>query len=1065
MTDRSDLVKAIHAARNDGRALAQAVAALDAHEAARRDADAASRETDLGAQLVTARLAPVAAHELHTAATDWVAEFDLPADDGYRTAMIAEASVWYRGLDPAVKADPAELAEQARGRAGTLASAYAAQYTAARTEFLQTVGYLAQREGASGLPQIDQTVDPNNAPSATPYPTDVFPTFGEEQDPFNGVETNSHGSQADSARAPMVQQLTQQNSSGSGFGSGPERPAEHSTGFDTADSYAEVPLGPPGQIGTTPPATDRQVGSAPNPVAGTPQDAGADKRQTVATMAGYSVPDPSGYRWPMTTEIMHPFHERCASAHWPDESCGGRAHTASVAIGYTLNLDQAHRAAQCERIGATEGLRAIASAATVGDLAARHNRVAAAWATSGQGSPDDTAVLHGFMAVVRPVLAERGLGAGGVTEAEREGAPHHLPGTDKFPVGSAADVRNAKHDIGRTSEPHGKVVRYIDEMAKEYGVAPVGGSQKAASLGGDAWGRLGFNRQGASSLTQIQQTVDPDNQDTPQDDQLPDGVAFPINDSFAQQWVTGPGGAQPRGGQKEAAIRQLPTNAAQMFGRMDALDGNDPWHRDNFPWSTIQHGRYLRSWNTVAGGVHGMTGRAPMSREEYSGATGRPDLHQHYMSSYAEGRKAQREPRGAAGDETTAMQHVAGDSGEGVHPDSDRCIDCGHLRGCDCPHQCEYPDGSKTGSLRATADAWSQPRQTTDDAAPPYNSPATAPQPASSNAGPQDGDYSAGAAAARADKAAGQRPAFADNSSGVSPYVKGYAEAYGAPAVPQGVQDVPGSLGGDSGQPMLDQEAQQAFQRSKASLRRASAAFAPDGLFGKPDFTKGYRFASQWKPGQRLVSQGSAEFEAGLYAGVTDRPRIQQMWLAAHAAMARRHPALGRRIELHSSFTGKTARRQGIIVAGTYLTAGVSTDLITDGPGTSPDPMGATPLNGPGTPPPMGGRDEAATPGGAPPYQGAPPMPGGPVVPDDVMGRPQQPAQPDGPFTNTFSGDHPENTTLAPVAPDSAAQPGYSNRDAYKGDPAGGDRVAKLAAFRTRVQAGLAAMNGQEAAR
>ena len=300
--------------------------------------------------------------------------------------------------------------------------------------------------------------------------------------------------------------------------------------------------------------------------------------------------------------------------------------------------------------------------------------------------------------------------------------------------------------------------------------------------------------------------------------------------------------------------------------------------------------------------------------------------------------------------------------------------------------------------------------------------------------------------------------------------MKAYAEAYGAAAEPQGAQDVPAALGGDSGQGMNAGEAQKAFQVAQASRRRVSAAFAPDELMGNPDFAKGYRFASRWGAGTPLPSTGSPHFEAGLYAGVTDRPQIQPRWLARHATMAGRYPELAARITLHASFTAKTAKRQGLHAGGTYIdradhrTAGVSTDLITDGPGTSPDPMGATPLNGPGTPPPMGGRDEAATPGGAPPYQGAPPMPGGPVVPDDVMGKPQQPPQPNGPFTNTFSGDHPENANLAPVAPDSAAKPGYSNPEAYQGSPGGGDRVAKLAAFRTRVQAGLAAMN-EEAAR
>jgi hypothetical protein len=240
-----------------------------------------------------------------------------------------------------------------------------------------------------------------------------------------------------------------------------------------------------------------------------------------------------------------------------------------------------------------------------------------------------------------------------------------------------------------------------------------------------------------------------------------------------------------------------------------------------------------------------------------------------------------------------------------------------------------------------------------------------------------------------------------------------------------------------------------------ASLRRVSAAFAPDSLMRDPEFLKGYLFARKWRPGQRLVSQGSAKFEAGLYSGITDRPEVQGDWITAHWLKSAGHPELGRRISLHHSFTRKHAGAAAVKCGGIYVQGGTSTDLITDGPGTSPDPMGSTPLNGPGAPPPMGGLSDPAAAGGAPPYQGAPPLPGGPVVPDDVMGRPQQQPQPDGPAVQTFSGMHPENATLAPVAPNKADQSGYTNRDAYKGDPHGNDR---LAAFRRRVQAGIATM-------
>jgi hypothetical protein len=1062
MTDRSDLVRAVQAARG-GQAIAQAVAALDTFDHGRVAAHAASRELDLGARIASERLTPVPLHERHSAATDWLGDYHLPADGSYRTAMIAEASTWYGGLDPAVRADGEELAEQARGRGRALASAYGQQAGEAQREFLQAVGYLHSVQGASGLPQVDQTVDPNNQPGPTPYPAEVFPTFAEDQDPFNGVEGPDHQSGASSQGAPLIQQVMQQDGSGSGYGTGPEKPDEHDTQFDTSNSYAEVPLGPPGQIGTAPAATDQMASSHPNPVAGTDQDAGAERRQALGHIDGYSLPDPFGYRWPMTTEVMHPFHERCASAHWPDEQCGSMSHVASVAVGYLMNLDDARRSAACEATGVREGLRAVTSSRTLADLSGWHNRFAAAWNGSGR-TADDTAVLHGFMAVVRPVLAE---------SAPRKACPACASGNCQNCTGGDCACQKCKAK-NRKQVAAGKVASYVSGMAREYDAAPPGGREAAgmasrldfregvfdpdgdgdddSTAAGDTdhdyFGTDGqpLQAQGASSLPQVQQVTDPNNVPSPQDDDLPEGVMFPISEGLAQQWVTGPGGAQPRGRQAARGDRLAP-RAAEMFGRMDAMDGRQPQHQDEFGYSAIQHGRYLGGWNETAGVIHGMGGRAPLSRGEYEAATGRGDMHAHYLASYAQGRRMNQ-----------GLQPTAGRAQE--DPEENRCSDCGHLPGCGCTHHCDndphteggYPRSARDVPLpRKQADTMTAPHATTDDLQAPYNSPATTP--------PQDqggGDFAAGMKDGKADRAAGQRPAFADNSSGVSPYVKGYATGYGAPGAPQGQQDVPMSLGGDSGQGQNAQEAQRVLQ-----VARASRAFAPPGLFSDRDFRRGYLFASRWRTGSRLVGRGPAAFEAGLYAGITDSaPVRQRAWLAAHQAGKGAHPELGRRIELHRSFTRKHARRAGLRVQGSYLRlAGTTTDLITDGPGTSPDPMGATPINGPGTPPPMGGLSAPAAPGGAPPYQGAPPLPGGPVVPDDVMGDPQQRPQPSGPFTNTFSGQHPENATLAPVAPNKADEPGYSNKDAYSGSPQGGDR---LAAFRQRVQAGLVMMGAQQ---
>lgn len=70
--------------------------------------------------------------------------------------------------------------------------------------------------------------------------------------------------------------------------------------------------------------------------------------------------------------------------------------------------------------------------------------------------------------------------SGGVSAEGRrkaKAAGDTLPGTDKFPIRNLSDLEKAKHDIGRTSEPRGKVVAYIDRKARELGGTPVGGGK------------------------------------------------------------------------------------------------------------------------------------------------------------------------------------------------------------------------------------------------------------------------------------------------------------------------------------------------------------------------------------------------------------------------------------------------------------------------------------------------------------------------------------------------------------------------------------------------------------
>jgi hypothetical protein len=1281
MAERDQLMRAVQAART-GDKLAIAVAALDAHDRRRTASLQQSRETDMSATAVRATLEPLPAFEQHTAATDWLGEYEAPSD--YRTAMIAEASKWYRGIPRDLMADPDEFNEQALGHAYTAASAYGPHALAARREFMTYVGYLT-RSGASGLPQIQQTEDPKDNPAATPLPPEAFDNFAPEQNEYNtGPESPNGQSQVSSEQAPMIQQVQQMDGSGSGFGSGPERPDEHSTAMDTSNSYAEVPLGPPGEIPTAPPGAAPPAPSAPNPAMGQQMDEGAPPRPTAERQASlrfsaYTGPDQDGFRWHIGSDqdvdtLDTPYHERCSSLHWPEQDCShGNAHTASVAVGYLMSVEDFHRRAYFESQGSAEGTAVLRAAG--GDLKrlARHHGAVAEGFRAEARTEDEIAWLHGYLARVRPVLAggkdpfggkaakpfgededvpddgkkkkrkKKGKPwdkTGGIPPGRlpnfpeprqgqlRKGAPfagykdfaacvaanqdkrdpeaycgkikHQVEGQRRTAQAEDEDQprhywdtyselhrqENEKHDQGppepaaydrqhegsrRTAQerpfstepgvnwgddnddlwqPHVRPhmrgsfrelwqidpdagerqptdedrrrfehhVRsnYPQDIADAYfhqhqGTRKTAGAKCAC--GEDADGTCAVcdkpvcdehstmhdhdrfcrkhagSHEAASQLPQIQQTVDPDNVPTPQADQLPTDVMFPLNPG----WVSG---QAPDGEQSKEAARSsmaISGSAARMFGHLDAMDGKPPHHKDRYAFSNKAHGQYIRGYATTRGVLDGYSDRDPMSKADFHGRTGRGDLHGHYLDAFheARGRKGGSDPGAAARE------------------------DLGYSGGTQA-----------TSSLRRQADIMTKPHETTDDGNPPFNTAQTSPEPWSSNEG--SGDYSQGVKDGQEDAAAGEHPTFSDNSSRVSPYVQGYSAGYGGRPAAPGQQDVPRSMGGDSGQAGNAADAQRQFQVSHASLQRTaaclgcphpphlgqpcnaegcrhlhnpgeegggpgqhartighepdpdhpgysrprgsgrqgmrvSAAFVTPEAVREPDFAKGYKYAARWQPGMLLVQQGSPAFEAGLYAAIADRPAVQRAWADEHYRLSRKFPVLGARLDAHSGFTVKFARahpRRYAISASGYLvpavrrTAATSVDLITDGPGASPDPMGSTPLNGPGQPPPMGGGEDPARSGGVPPYQGAPPPAAAPVAPDDVLGTPQEPPQPGGPFTQTFSGRHPDNQTLAPVAPDTADQSGYRNEDAYQGDPM---HKPQAMAFRRRVQANLAA--------
>jgi hypothetical protein len=299
---------------------------------------------------------------------------------------------------------------------------------------------------------------------------------------------------------------------------------------------------------------------------------------------------------------------------------------------------------------------------------------------------------------------------------------------------------------------------------------------------------------------------------------------------------------------------------------------------------------------------------------------------------------------------------------------------------------------SATSGLAKQADQWSAPHEVPGGESGVANSPETTPQAA-------NGPYGQGLKDGQADAASGEAPTFSDASSAVSPYVKGYSEGYSGSGPAQGPQDVPASMGGDSGQAQNAQEAQQQAQVAKASKAprlTVSAALVVEQAAKNADFVKGYRFARRWTASKHLVSVGSPEFESGLYAGITDNPAQQRAWVETHRRLARQDSMqfLKRRMVEHTKFTRRFASRHpDALIKGIYVQAATSTDLDTTGPGVSPDRGGATPINGPGTVPPLMGGTDPARPGGPAPYNGAEPFGAGPVAPDPVVGPSQDGGQ------------------------------------------------------------------------
>jgi hypothetical protein len=240
---------------------------------ARSASAAQGREMDFTAAVVRETLSPVRVHEHHTAATDWIGyDSEIPAD--WQNRVIAEAAAWYSRVPDMVKADGDEYAIQAQGKARQFAGQFGIQAQAARQTFTQYVEFL-RTQAASGLDQIQQTIDPNNVPKTTPLNPEVFDNFAPEVDPINAGTSGTE----DSNRNPLLQEIMQ---GGTGMDPGaPEKPSEH----DEQDNLSWNP--PEGmQQDSAPPRTGSLIAAPSVAIGGYGFSMDDFRREAAAKQAG-----------------------------------------------------------------------------------------------------------------------------------------------------------------------------------------------------------------------------------------------------------------------------------------------------------------------------------------------------------------------------------------------------------------------------------------------------------------------------------------------------------------------------------------------------------------------------------------------------------------------------------------------------------------------------------------------------------------------------------------------------------------------------------------------------------
>ena len=279
MSNRNSLLRRIASAKTFAEK-SEAVNALEQYDRNEREAARVAREIDLGDTIVREAFTPVATYETSTVETDWLADFRVEASQKH--IAIAEAAQWFERVSPEVKADRTEFGIQAEGFMRREANKYGEQAPQVFSEGLAYIGTL-YRQSASGLDQIQQTVDPHDNPKQTPLNPEVYDNFAAEVHPINagvvGTET--------SERAPMMQMLMQQN----GGQASPEVPGGHLEQGELSSPYSSPsPFGnadaSTGSLFDSPDAPD-----APNGPNDLTRGASLSDMPSLALNSGYNLDD------------------------------------------------------------------------------------------------------------------------------------------------------------------------------------------------------------------------------------------------------------------------------------------------------------------------------------------------------------------------------------------------------------------------------------------------------------------------------------------------------------------------------------------------------------------------------------------------------------------------------------------------------------------------------------------------------------------------------------------------------------------------------------------------------